>query len=111
MTRILDRLSGIGDITIAIDSENYETAERLSREFSDDLRLLLDDLGLGNGNGEPVALSSPPEVLRRVLPRLSELARAHSESLEREWAEAQTLKERNRLVTEACASVLAELEQ
>lgn len=108
--QVLDRLGGIGDIAVAIDAESYETAERLGREFSDDLALLLDDLGLGDSDGEPVALTSPPAVLRRVLPRLSALAKAHSEFLDREWSEAQTLKERNRLVSEACASVLAELE-
>lgn len=43
--QILDRLSGIGDIELAIQLENYDAAERLGREYSDDLRLLLDDLG------------------------------------------------------------------
>ena len=39
--QILDRLSGIGDIELAIQTENYEGAERLSQEYVDDLRLLL----------------------------------------------------------------------
>jgi hypothetical protein len=66
--QILDRLSGIGDIEVAIQSENYDAAERIGREYSDDLRLLLDDLGIGDGDGEPVELTAPPEVLRRILP-------------------------------------------
>ena len=74
--QILDRLSGIGAIAIAIDAEHYEAAEQLGREFSDDLRLLLDDLGLGESDGEPVALTSSPALLRRALPRMSELAKA-----------------------------------
>ena len=28
------------------------SAQRLGREFSDDLRLLLDDLGIGDGGGD-----------------------------------------------------------
>ena len=108
--QILDRLSGIGDIELAIQAENYVAAERLGREYSDDLRLLLDDLGLGDGNGEPVELTSPPEVLRRVLPRLRDLAVTHSASQEEDWAEAREIEERNRLVAEACRSVLANLE-
>jgi hypothetical protein len=109
--QVLDRLSGIGDIEIAIGVKDYDTAERLGREFSDDLRLLLDDLGLGESNGEPVALSSPPEVLLRVLPRLLELAEAHSSALDEEVAEAAELKSRNRLVADACKTVLAELDR
>ena len=108
--QILDRLSGIGDIEVAIQAENYDAAERLGREYSDDLRLLLDDLGIGGGNGEPVELTTPPEVLRRVLPRLRELAINHTASLEPEWAEVHEVKERNRLVSEACEAVLAGLD-
>lgn len=108
--QILDRLSGIGDIEVAIQAHNYQAAERLGREYCDDLRLLLDDLGLGDGSAEPVELSVPAEILRRVLPRLRELAEGHSANLEAEWLEAGALKERNRLVAEACGAVLAGLE-
>jgi hypothetical protein len=107
--QILDRLSGIGDIEIAIRAEKYDAAERIGREYSDDLRLLLDDLGIGDGSGEPVKLTAPPEVLRRVLPRLRELAENHTASLEPQWVEAREVKERNRLVSEACGAVLADL--
>lgn len=108
--QILDRLSGIGDIEVAIQAENYGAAERIGREYSDDLRLLLDDLGVGGGSGEPVALTTPSEVLRRVLSRLRELALGHAASLEPQRAEVHELQERNRLVSEACEAVLAELD-
>jgi hypothetical protein len=108
--QILDRLSGIGDIELAIQAESYEVAERLGREYSDELRLLLDDLGFGDHRREPVELSAPPAVLRRVLPRLRELAQGHTASLEAEWIEARQVEERNRLVAEACEAVLADLE-
>jgi hypothetical protein len=108
--QILDRLSGIGDIEVAIAAENYEDAERIGREYCDDLRLLLDDLGVGDGSGEPVELRTPPEVLRRVLPRLRDRASTHTASLEPEWVEAEEIKERNRLVADACEAVLVGLE-
>jgi hypothetical protein len=108
--QILDRLSGIGDIEIAIEAKRYDDAERIGRDYSDDLRLLLDDLGVGDGAGKPVALVTPPDVLRRVLPRLRELAEKHSASLEPEWDEGRSIKERNRLVSEACEAVLADLD-
>jgi hypothetical protein len=107
--QILDRLSGIGDIEVAIKAENYGDAERIGREYSDDLRLLLDDLGVGEGAGVPVELNTPPEVLRRVLPRLRDLALEHTAGLEPEWTEIHGLRERNRLVSEACETVLAGL--
>jgi hypothetical protein len=107
--QILDRLSGIGDIELAVQLENYDAAERLGREYSDDLRLLLDDLGFGVGSGQPIELTAPAEVLRRVLPRLRELAENLNASQEREWTEAGRMRERNRLVSEACQAVLADL--
>lgn len=108
--QILDRLSGIGDIEVAIQAENYDDAERIGREYSDDLRLLLDDLGIGDGDGEPVELSAPPEVLRRVLPRLRQLALNYTAALEPEMVEVQEVSERNRLVSEACEAVMADLD-
>jgi hypothetical protein len=108
--QILDRLSGIGDIEVAIQAENYDDAERIGREYSDDLRLLLDDLGIGDGNGDPVELTAPPEVLRRVLPRLRQLAVNHSDSLEPEWVEVHRVRERSLLVSEACDAVMAALD-
>jgi tRNA G37 N-methylase TrmD len=108
--QILDRLTGIGDIEIAIRAGNFDTANRLGREYSDDLRLLVDDLGFGDGGGEPVVLSTPPEVLRRALVRLRDLAVGHSAGQEAELAELRQIRDRSRLVAEACASVLDELD-
>lgn len=107
--QILDRLTGIGDIEIAVHAGDFDTAERLGREYSDDLRLLVEDLGFGEGDGEPVTLTTPPEVLRRALVRLRELAVGHSAGQEAELAELRQIRDRSRLVSEACASVLDEL--
>jgi hypothetical protein len=104
--QILNRLSGIGDIVLAIQLENYDLAERLGCEYSDDLRLLLDGLGFGDGDGQPVELTASPEVLRRVLPRMRDLAIDLAASQEREWAEVSGMKRRNQLVVEACEDVL-----
>jgi hypothetical protein len=107
--QLLDRLSGIGDIEIAIQGEKFETAERLGQEFSDDLQLLVNDLGFGESDGEPIELTSSPEVLRRALIRLRDLAAGYSASQEAEFAELRLIMDRSRLVAEACASVLDEL--
>lgn len=106
---ILDRLGGIGDVWLAVSVENYEAADRLGREFSDALRLVLDDLGWGEGTGEPVDLTTPPDLLRRVFTRLRDLASSHAASVEQEQQEAREMEARNRLVMEACMLVLADL--
>jgi hypothetical protein len=104
--QILDRLSGIGDVWLAVCSENFDAAERLGREYSDDLRLVLDDLGFGDGSGEMIELTTPPDVLQRVLSRLHDLAVEQDRAEADERAEAEDYRTRNRLVRDTCRRVL-----
>jgi len=108
--QIVERLSGIGDICLSVCSENYEAARRLGMEYSDELRLVSQDLGWGRGPGRSIDLTTPPDVLRRVFSRMREIAASQRASEEPEWIEARDLEERNRLVTEACQHVLAGLD-
>jgi hypothetical protein len=106
--RILDRLSGIGDVWLAASAENYETAERLGREYSDDLRLVLNDLGWGERpDTGAMELTTPPDVLRRVFVRLRDSAAGERVQQQAGWTESRELEERNRLIGEACRLVLA----
>lgn len=109
--QLLDRLSGIGDVWLAIDAEDFERADRLGREFIEDLTLISDDLGWGEGNRDPVELTTPPEILRRALSRHSDLAlkRDASEVLERR--ELTIAKEHNEAIVKACRDVMAELDR
>jgi hypothetical protein len=110
--RILDRLSGIGDVWLAANSKDFAAADRLGREYSDELRLVLDDLGWGDGSGsDSLELESPPDVLRRVFARLRDTTATEREAQATSWAESRKLEERNRLVGEACTNVLRELER
>lgn len=102
---ILDRLSGLGDLWLLIEHEDYDTADRLGREFSDDLRLILDDLGWG-GATTPVTLTLPPSDLRRIFSRLREHAVSGRRVQEAELSEERRLLERADLVTTACDRVL-----
>jgi hypothetical protein len=108
--QILDRLSGIGDVWLAASVEDFDTAGRLGRGYSDDLRLILNDLGWGGGLGRTIELTTPPEVLRRVISRLQDSAAGQREGEEAEWARTREMEERHRLVAEACQTVLAGLE-
>jgi hypothetical protein len=107
---LLDQFSGIGDLWTVIEREDFDTATRLGRNFSDNLRLILADLGWGDGPGRSVELTAPPEVLERVFSRLRDTAASVRASEEPEWAAARDREERNRLVAEVCATVLENLE-
>lgn len=109
--QILDRLSGIGDIELAVKRKDFNTAERLGREYCDDLRLLLEDLGFGKGDGKPIELTTPPDVLHRLLPRLRDRAIGHTASQERQRVENEALERRNCLVVGACQSLLTGLDE
>jgi hypothetical protein len=107
--QIMDRLSGIGDVWLAVSGRDFEQAERLGREYCDDLRLVLDDLGFGEGSAEPVELTTAPDVLRRVMTRLctSAIEQDRAEAPDKEAA--REMEERNHLVVQACQVVLARL--
>jgi len=109
--QILDRLSGIDDVWLAVEAEDFAAAERLGREYSDDLRLLSDDLGWGPGMDKPVELSAPPDVLRRALSRLRDAAAGHAASQRLERIALEQSEERDQLVIEACRQVLSELDR
>jgi hypothetical protein len=110
--RVLDRLSGIGDILLAANSKDFATADRLGREYSDELTLVCDGLGWGgNSESEVIELKTPPELLRRVFGRLRDATASEREAQARSWDESRTLEERNRLVDQACTSVLQTLER
>lgn len=71
-----DRLSGLGDLYLALDRRDYATAERLAQEFGDDFRLL-DDLGWRpRDDRQRFPLTMPEEDLLRVAKRLHQEAKA-----------------------------------
>jgi hypothetical protein len=103
------RLSGIDGIWLSAQVQDYEAADRLAREFSDDLRLILDDLGWGEGGGEPLELTAPPDVIRRVVTRLRDRAETQRATQEEERAVRDEREEQTQRLMEACRRVLAEL--
>jgi hypothetical protein len=107
--QIFVRLSGLDEVWTAAQLGEYERADRVAREFSDDLRLLLDDLGWGEGGGEPLDLVTPPEVLRRVCKRMQARAEGQRAMEEAERAESRARAERTQRVLETCRRVLGEL--
>jgi hypothetical protein len=113
--QVLDHLSGIADLWLAIDAGEYAKADRLGHEFADDLRLLLDDLGWpeqGRHSAEGcVELTMPPGELRRVIVRLREEAGEMFASTLPRSEEERALLDRTGLAVQACGRVLAALER
>lgn len=107
--QIVVRLSGIDEVWAAVEAGDYARADRVGREFSDDLRLILDDLGWGAGSGEPLELTSPPDVLQRVCARIQGSAEAQRQMEEDERARCQEREEQTQQVLETCRRVLGEL--
>jgi hypothetical protein len=65
---ILLKLSAFGDLQLALDRGDIETATRLGRRFSDGLRLIQDELGWGVGSSASYELRTiPPAELARIL--------------------------------------------
>ncbi len=85
---LVDHLSGLGDLLLALDQENIDQARRLGRQYSDDLLFLLNDLGFGEEtvSAAPLRLTTEPDVLRRLLGRLRDraLSADQAETTERE---------------------------
>jgi hypothetical protein len=108
--QIFERLSGIGDVWLAVRAESFETAARLGQAYSDDLRLVTDDLGWGEGSGEAIELSTPPDVLRRALSRMRDAAINLDGVQRKERLQLRQSTQRNDLVLEACRKVLSDLD-
>ena len=107
--QIYVRLSGIDDLWRVVQREDWEVAERLACEYSDELHLVLEDLGWGETSDEAVELKTPPDVLRRVLGRIQRRAEGQERAEEEERAEGRRREEQRQQAMDACRRVLAEL--
>jgi hypothetical protein len=109
--RIMIHLSGIDRVWLAARHHDYEEADRLGRQVCDELQLVLDDLGWGENRGdEPVKLTSPPDVVRRVVEFLRDLAEAEEADERKDREALRSAEEENRQVREVCGGLLEALD-
>jgi hypothetical protein len=106
---ILVRLTALSDLTLAVEHEEYEEADRLSVEFSDYLRLLHTDLGWEKTCREETQLTIDPAVLRRIMSRVKRVAEIEDQEEALERADAQKSEEQNRVIRELCDKLLHEI--
>ena len=108
--RIMLHLAGIDRVWLAARHHDYEEADRLGRQVCDELQLVLDDLGWGETRGEPVVLTTPPQVVRRVAEFLREPVSAEAPD-ERRGAETRRVAgDEDRQVRELCGRLLDALD-
>jgi hypothetical protein len=110
--RILLHLSGIESVWLAAHHRDYDAAERLGRQYSDELLIVLEDLGWGETRGdEPVVLTSSTDLIRRFIESLREVVEAEDAD-ERKGREAmRKAQAENREVRSMCEVVLGQLDQ
>jgi hypothetical protein len=108
--RILIHLSGVDGVWSAATNERLDEAQSLGREFSDELRLIVDDLGWGERSGdEPIELTTPPDVVQRVVERIAALAEDSDAAEEETRAALRAAEEEHQQVRETCDQILADL--
>lgn len=107
---VLTHLSGVGDLWLTIEREDYEAADRLGREFADDLTLILDDLGWGAESSESIELTTAPDVLHRVFAQLRARAERHAQTEQEAISELREEHSRAQFVVDTCDKVLAALD-
>lgn len=108
--RIVLRLNGIEDVYVAIEHGDWKAAQQLGLEFSDLLRFVCDDLGWGEQERQSLALSTPPDVLRRAAGVIKEWVTFERLKHERERDESAEGVAEAQQLQETCERILGDLE-
>jgi hypothetical protein len=109
---VLDHLSGLGDLALAVERGDFATAERLGIEFGEDLRLM-QDLGWDSSPRKDADLTMPPEDLAELLTRLKADAEGglRESRHDRDSRQAdEAAKDRYRLAVDTCNGLLHMIE-
>jgi dihydrodipicolinate synthase/N-acetylneuraminate lyase len=106
---VMNHLSGIADVWMAVEQRDFANAKRLGALFAEDLRLL-EDLGWSDRiDHEAVELTLPSDELTRTLTRLhADAAAAVGEYLSRP-KEDEALAQRDHVASQALGELLSEL--
>lgn len=106
---VIDRLTGIDAVWLAVEAKEWEDAQCYGREFADLLLLLVEGLGWGAERSKPVTLAAPPDVLQRTLEAIRSDAVCESEEQrDLRLLVAETQLERQEAL-ETCDELLAKL--
>jgi hypothetical protein len=106
---VLNHLTGIGDVWLAVERGDFEEASELGRDFGENLRLLA-DLGWEEAiDREQFTLTMPCAELARAVVRLHERANGSLGSYVSRPKEDEELAERDVAAAAALAELLGKL--
>lgn len=106
---VLNHLTGIGDVWIAVQSRDFDYARELGVDFGEDLRLL-DDLGWSHeAESETVTLTMPRNQLARAVARLHRRAADSLESYVARPKDDEEIAARDLAAASALADLLSKL--
>ena len=106
---VMNHLSGIEGVWMAVEQRDFATAKRLGRLFAEDLRLL-EDLGWSDRiDGEAVELTSPPVELTRAIARLHRDAAGSLGTYVLRPKDEEALAQRDLVASDALGGLLAAL--
>lgn len=106
---VVSRLTAIDSVWHAVDEHDWEKAQELSREFSDLLRLVVDDLGWGEEREEALEFTVPPDVLQRAVEAVRREALVEDEEQRQNRLKVAELQIEREDTVEACDQILAQL--
>jgi len=106
---IVARLTGIDDVYFAFQNGDFSTAQRLSGEFSDDLRVLHDDLLWDGTPSENIQMRAPRDVWERTLTRARQRAEADAHRFVQAATEVDEERSRIHEMETACENLAAQL--
>ncbi len=108
---VITHLTAIGDVWMCVDRREYADAQRVGREFAEDLRLL-EDLGwAAHIDRGTVALTQPPDELTRTLARLHKDASGSLGTYVSRPKDEEELAQRDLAASEALGAILSQLAQ
>jgi hypothetical protein len=106
---IVSRITAIDRVWLAVEAKEWKEARLLSREFSDLLRLVGDDLGWGEGREEAVQLTVPPDVLQGAIEVIKREALVEDDEQRQNRLEVAQIQIEREDTVEACDGILAEM--
>lgn len=108
--QIADRLTGIDGVYLAVENQDWDVARQVGQEFADFLRFLSEDIGWGEQEGGEHVLTSPPDLLHRVIGRLHAVALVDREAHERDRDEAGEDAAEAKQLQDACERILGSVD-
>lgn len=107
---VFTRLTAIDSVWRAAKEQRWEEAQLLSSEYSDLLRLMVDDLGWGAEQKEAIEFTTPPDVLQRAIEIVKREALVEDHEQRQDRLEVAAVQIQREDTVAACDQILRQLD-